>query len=148
PAAGERLLALAGTVCQLYGGSAAVTRAGGISVRFPAGGDGEAPFRALCGAQLLLRMGRGSGYRLALGPLPAATAANPWLEQVAVRDLQRGCFEFAREEELLIDAALAEDAAIAERCELEPVEGFRRVRGLHSPYDTLLERQYHTLSQE
>jgi hypothetical protein len=146
-AAGEQALALARTVCQLYGGSAEVTRAGGITARFP-DTDAEAPFRALCGAQLLQRMSRGNGYRLALAPLSAKAAASPWLEQAALRDLDRGCVVLAAGEELLVDDVLRQQPAIAERCELEPVDGFWRVSALRSPYDALLERQYHTLNQE
>lgn len=148
PRAGERALALAQTVCQLYGGSAAVTRAGGITLRFPADDEVEAPFRALCGAQLLQRLSRGSGYRLALAPLSAAEAGDPWLEQVVLRELNRGCVALAQGEELLIADQLRHHPAIQERCELVAVEDFWRLTALRSPYDSLLERQYQTLSQE
>jgi hypothetical protein len=93
-------------------------------------------------------MSRVSGYRLALAPLSVEAAASPWLEQAALRDLDHGCLNLAADEELLLDDRLHGEPAIAERCELEPGEGFWRVKSLRSPYDSLLERQYHTLSQE
>lgn len=146
--AGARALALTETVCKLYGGSAAVTRAGGITARFPAADDAEAPFRALCGAQLLQRLGGGSGYRVSLAPLAAADVDNPWREQVALRELNRACVEFARAEEVLVDGQLQRQPVIRERCELQTAGEFWRVSALLSPYDTLLERQYQALSQE
>jgi hypothetical protein len=143
--AGAPALALVETVCKLYGGSATVTRAGGITARFPADDEAEAPFRALCGAELLHRLGGGRGYRIALAPLPAEQAGDPWREQIVLRELNRACIELAPAEAILIDAQLQQRPELQERCELQPAGEFFRVTALRPPYDTLLERQYQTL---
>ncbi len=147
-AAGSEALAQVETVCRLYGGSAAVTRAGGITARFPAEDEVEAPFRALCGAQLLHRFGSGRGYRIALAPLPAEQAGDPWREQVLLRELNGACIALAPVEAVLIDAQLQRCEVLQQRCELQPLGDFFQVMALLPPYDALLERQYQTLVQQ
>lgn len=148
PEAGAAALAQVEMVCKLYGGSAAVTRAGGITARFPAEDEIEAPFRALCGAQLLHRLGNGRGYRIALAPLSLEQAGNPWLEQALLRELNGACVELAPADAVLIDAQLQQREVLQQRCQLQPLGNFFQVMALQSPYDTLLERQYQTLVQQ
>jgi len=148
PEAGAAALAQVEMVCKLYGGSAAVTRAGGITARFPAEDEVEAPFRALCGAELLHRLSSGRGYRIALAPISVEQAGNPWLEQGLLRELNRACVELAPADAVLIDAQLQQREVLQQRCQLQPVGDFFQVVALLPPYDTLLERQYQTLVQQ
>lgn len=154
----QRALRLAQTIGDVYGGRAEVTRADGITVRFPVGDDFEGPFRAICAAQLLLRFEEAQHYRVALALLPAQEADDIWRGQALIRRLQKACAnEPATGAVLLIDRQLHRHPAVAERCVVaeEPVmtghgatEGFRRITALHSPYDVLLERQFATLREQ
>ncbi len=142
-----RALALTEAVAQLYGGKSAVTRAGGISVRFTADDEFEGPFRALCCAELLHRLG-GGHLRTALAPLARIDAQDLWLEQQTIERLQRACLG-ATDCAVRIDAQLQRHPALQERTQLEAqADDNWRLVALLSPYDTLVERQINTLTTQ
>lgn len=162
----ERALHLVRTIGNVYGGTAEATRADGITARFPVGDDLEGPFRAVCAAQLLLRLettlqgdGAAPGFRIALALLPADEANDIWRTQASIRSLQKICVQTAAGA-LSIDGSLRRHPAIVERCKLEEdattdtagdegIAGrFWRIAALNSPYDVLLERQLATLQEQ
>lgn len=159
----QRALELVQTISNVYGGKAEVTRADGITARFPIGEDFEGPFRAICAAQLLLQFEKGEreeaqNFRIALTVLPADEVNDIWRTQASIRQLQKACV-LAPENALLIDNQLRRHPAIAERCVLAEncleaedatgiAGGFWRVTALNSPYDVLLERQFATLRDQ
>ncbi|MET0379688.1 MAG: hypothetical protein ABW049_11920, partial [Spongiibacteraceae bacterium] len=136
-------------VSKLYRGEVAITRAGGMTVRFAADDDEmEGPFRALCCAQLLRRLSEPHALRLALMPLASHDDGEPWREQQIIRQLNQACVDIAEDHEIAIDAQLQRHPAIHERCELEAREELWIVKALKAPYDTLLERQFATLKSQ
>jgi hypothetical protein len=142
----ERALALTEAVSKLYGGSVRVSRAGGITARFAADDEFEGPFRALCCAQLLRRLGReGRPYRFALTALAAAEDGDIWLEQQLIERLQRICVQ-APDDSIHVDAQLQRHPVIQQRSVLAAApDNMWEVTALLAPYDTLLERQITTL---
>jgi hypothetical protein len=155
----QQALELARTIGGVYGGKAEVTRADGITLRFPIGEDSEGPFRSVCAAQLLLRFEQARRFRIALALLPADEATDIWRGQALVTRLQKACSDETSSADgaLFIDQTLRRHPAIAERCVLadapvatdEGVVGdFWRVTALNSPYDVLLERQFATLREQ
>jgi hypothetical protein len=160
----QRALELAQMVGSVYGGKAAVTRADGITARFPVGDDFEGPFRAVCAAQLLLQFEKDAeaaagSFRIALAVLPADEVGDIWRTEALTSVLQKIC-ELAPAGALMIDNSLRRHPAIVERCVLADVvdattgngmaaeNGFWRVDALQSPYDVLLERQFATLREQ
>lgn len=145
-----RALKLTEAVCNLYGGKASVSRAGGITARFPAEDEFEGPFRALCCAELLLQLGgEQGGYRIALAPLASFDDGDIWAEQQLIERLQRACVQAPPGYPVQIDAQLQRHPAMSERSQLEPAANdMWQVVGLVSPYDTLLERQMQTLKAQ
>ena len=135
-------------VGKLYRGDITITRAAGMTVRFAADDEMEAPFRALCCAQLLRRLSQPHALRLALAPLASNDDGEPWREQQLIRQLNQACVDVAKDNEITIDAQLQRHPAIEERCELESREEFWIVKALRAPYDTLLERQFTTLKSQ
>jgi hypothetical protein len=150
----QHALTLIETIGNLYGGKTQVTRAGGITVRFPVDEDFESPFRALCGAQLLQlfaqqqTLGEAQNIRIALAVQAADEANNIWNTQVLIGRLQTACAA-AIDNTVLIDSQLQRHPTIAERCSVEEVaNNFWRITALHSPYDVLLERQFVALREQ
>jgi hypothetical protein len=160
----QRAFELARTVGNVYGGKAEITRADGITARFPVGDDFEGPFRAVCAAQLLLQFEKtaqaeAGNFRIALAILPTDEVNDIWRTEALVSALQKTC-ELAPAGALMIDNSLRRHPAIAERCLLADVvdeasgsgmaanNGFWRVEALQSPYDVLLERQFATLREQ
>lgn len=136
-------------VSALYRGEVAITRAGGLTVRFPADDDEmEAPFRALCAAQLLRKLSEPHALRLALAPLASADDGEPWREQQLIRQMNQACVDLEADNEIALDAQLQRHPAMQERCELEAREDVWIVKALKAPYDTLLERQFATLKAQ
>lgn len=142
----ERAFALANSIGAVYSAQTHVTRDGGITLHLHADGEFEAPFRAICCAQLLIQMGFDAGYRIAIAALAATDVDNSWHEQQLIERLQRAA-EFSNIHcRLLIDGQLQRHPTINERCVLhETSDNFWQVSALISPYDTLLERQLNTL---
>ena len=158
----QRAFELLQMVGNVYGGKAEVTRADGITARFPIGDDFEGPFRAICAAQLLLQFEKAAAaeaenFRVALAILPADESGDVWRTEALVSGLQKIC-ELAPGGALMIDNSLRRHPAIVERCVLADVvgtagsmateNGFWRVEALQSPYDVLLERQFATLREQ
>lgn len=142
-------LAMAETASKVYNGSVRITRAGGITACFSADDEAEAPFRALCCAELLLSLGEDRGLRIALTALSSADAGNIWREQQIIEQLQRAAQSALPDCRLQVDTQLQRHPAINQRCRLiESNNGFWQVLALVSPYDTLLERQIDTLRNE
>lgn len=135
-------------VSKLYRGELTISRAAAMTVRFAADDEMEAPFRALCCAQLLRRLSAPHVLRFALAPLASTDDGNPWQEQQLIRQLNQACVDVAEDNEISIDVQLQRHPAINERCELEAREEFWIVKLLRAPYDTLLERQYATLKEQ
>jgi hypothetical protein len=145
-AAGARALALAVAVSALYGGAAKISRAGGITARFAINDEFEGPFRALCCAQLLGRLGAAQGYRLALGALASADDGDVWSEQQLIERLQRCCVQASEGGAVHVDGQLQRHPALQQRSVMQAVaDDMWRVTALQSPYDTLLDRQLGTL---
>lgn len=139
-------LRLTEAVCKLYGGSARISRAGGISARFAVNDEFEQPFRALCCAELLGQLGADGGYRLALAAIASIDDGDVWLEQQLIERLHQACARAPAGYPIQVDSQLQRHPAIRERGTLEPAEAdMWQVVGLVSPYDTLLERQLQTL---
>jgi hypothetical protein len=160
----QRALELVQTISGVYGGKAEVTRADGITARFPVGDDFEGPFRAVCAAQLLLQFEKSAqtetgNFRIALAVLPVDEVGDIWRTEALVSALQKTC-EQAPAGALMIDNSLRRHPAIVERCLLADVvdgatgngmaadSGFWRIEALQSPYDVLLERQFATLREQ
>lgn len=136
------------SVSKLYRGEVSVTRAAGLTARFAADDEMEAPFRALCCAQLLRKLSEPHALRIALAPLASTDDGNPWQEQQLIRQLNQACVDVADDHDISIDVQLQRHPAIAERCELEAREEFWIVKAMKAPYDTLLERQFATLKEQ
>lgn len=153
PADCARALQLVSAVSKVYGGSAAITRAGGVTARFDVEDEVESPFNALCAAQLLAHLGADGNYRLALTALAAADDGDVWLEQDAIERCRQACVSETAAA-VLIDAPLRRHPALGERTALAPVgepeteTSWWRVEALVSPYDTLLERQLQMLRSQ
>jgi uncharacterized membrane protein affecting hemolysin expression len=144
----EHALQHTNAVSKLYRGEVTITRAGGMTVRFASDDEMEAPFRALCCAQLLRRLSAPHALRLALAPLASSDDGEPWREQQIIRQLNQACVDVANDNEIVLDTQLQRHPAMQERSELEAREEFWIVMALKSPYDTLLERQFATLKDQ
>lgn len=145
----RRALRLTESVCKLYGGEVRISRAGGITARFAVNDEFEEPFRALCCAEMLARLGAGAGYRLALAAVASADDGNVWLEQRLIEHLHAACAQAPAGYPVQVDAQLQRHPAIRERGTLESAgPDMWYVVALVSPYDTLLERQLQTLQAQ
>lgn len=146
---GERALKLAGSISKVYGGKVQVTRAGGITARFAASDEQEGPFRAVCCAELLLKLGDENDYRVALGALASSDIGNIWQEQQLFERLQFAALNADSDCRLQIDGQLQRHPTIQERCTLvETAQNFWEVTSLLAPYDTLLARQLNTFREQ
>jgi|GEM_PF-751879 len=142
----RRALRLTEAVCKLYGGEVRISRAGGITARFPVNDEFEEPFRVLCCAEMLARLDADSGYRLALAAVASADDGDVWLEQRLIERLHHACVSAPVGSAVQVDAQLQRHPSIRDRGTLEPgAADMWRVAALVSPYDTLLERQLATL---
>lgn len=141
-----RALALAESLGSVYGAQTQITRDGGITLRINADDEFEGPFRAICCAELLLRLGEDAGYRIAIAALAAIDVGNQWQEQHIIERLQRAAEFSSIDCRLLVDGQLQRHPTLGERCVLiEANDNFWQVSALASPYDVLLERQLSTL---
>ncbi|MDB6063731.1 MAG: hypothetical protein JWM78_3834 [Verrucomicrobiaceae bacterium] len=146
---GARALQLATAVTNVYGGKVELTRAGGITARFPATNEQEGPFRAVCCAELLIQLSANTDYRVALAALASSDIGNAWQEQQLIERLHQAAATANSDCRLQIDGQLQRHPTIQERCTLaETPNNFWQVIALLAPYDTLLARQIHTLREQ
>ena len=145
----ERALKLVESISKVYDGKVQMTRAGGITARFAASDEQEGPFRTVCCAELLLKLGAENNYRIALGALASSDIGNIWQEQQLFERLQLAAASANAECRLQIDGQLQRHPTIQERCTLrETAQNFWQITALLAPYDTLLARQLNTLRMQ
>lgn len=154
--AANQLLEQAETVAELYGGHAAINRAGGVLVRFPLTMTEDAAFQALCAAALIAELCKDGEVLMALSLLNAAAATDPWQEQQVVETAYNHCLANRAGPTIALEAQLAVDPAISERAELAPFTdrppalvatgAWFRLNALRTPYDVLLRRQLAALT--
>lgn len=152
----ERSLALAEAVAQLYDGRAEVNRAGGVLMRFPmagagqASGDNENCFQAVCAALLLAELTRPQDTRLALTRLDGSERESEWHRQQCIESAYAAARSSALPGVVIARSLLAEPAIEARgRWRAVDSDGaWYRLEYLYSPYDALLRRQQSTLQHQ
>ncbi len=148
-ATGAHALRLDESISNVYSGKVTVTRAGGITARFPASDEHEGPFRVICCAELLLQLGVEAGYRVALAALASSDISDHWREQALIERLHNAAMDATAGCDLQIDSQLQRHPTIQERCTLlETEHNFWQITALLPPYDTLLTRQINTLREQ